>query len=127
MPKQTLALHPERFCIHSLDHDAPIPNEVLQSPIFFISKTEDELSVVVPDDVAIQSEASDGNWRAMEVLGPLSLSMVGIMASIGSVFAKANVSIFVVSTFDTDYFLIKHNDLAAAVDALLGDGYKVTE
>lgn len=127
MPKQTLALHPARFCIHSLDHDSPIPSEVLQSPIFFISKTEDELSVVVPDEVKVQSEASDANWRALEVLGPLSLSMVGIMAQLGSVFAKVNVSIFVVSTFDTDYFLIKHNDLKAAVDALRADGYKVTE
>ena len=61
------------------------------------------------------------------MLGPLSLSMVGIMAQLGSVFAKANVSIFVVSTFDTDYFLIKHNDLSNAVDALRRDGYKVTE
>ena len=80
MPKQTLALHSATFCIHSLDHDSPIPDDVLQSPIFFISKTEDELSVVVPDDVKVQSEASDANWRALEVLGPLSLSMVGIMA-----------------------------------------------
>jgi hypothetical protein len=127
MPKQTLALHPAHFCIHSLDHDAAIPSEVLQSPIFFIGKTEDELSVVVPDNIALNSEASDGNWRALEVLGPLSLSMVGIMAQLGSVFAKANVSIFVVSTFDTDYFLIKHNDLSNAVDALRRDGYKVTE
>lgn len=127
MPKQTLALHSSTFCIHSLDHDSPIPIDVLQSPIFFISKTEDELSVVVPDDVKVQSEASDANWRALEVLGPLSLSMVGIMAQLGSVFAKVNVSIFVVSTFDTDYFLIKHNDLKAAVDALRADGYKVTE
>ncbi|MBN26524.1 MAG: amino acid-binding protein [Alteromonadaceae bacterium] len=127
MPKQTLALHPAHFCIHSLDHDAAIPSEVLQAPIFFIGKTEDELSVVVPDNIALNSEASDGNWRALEVLGPLSLSMVGIMAQLGSVFAKANVSIFVVSTFDTDYFLIKHNDLSNAVDALRRDGYKVTE
>lgn len=127
MPKQTLALHPAHFCIHSLDHDAAFPSEVLQSPIFFIGKTEDELSVVVPDNIALNSEASDGNWRALEVLGPLSLSMVGIMAQLGSVFAKANVSIFVVSTFDTDYFLIKHNDLSNAVDALRRDGYKVTE
>lgn len=127
MPKQTLALHPAHFCIHSLDHDAAIPSEILQAPIFFISKTEDELSVVVPDNIPLNSEASDGNWRALEVLGPLSLSMVGIMAQLGSVFAKANVSIFVVSTFDTDYFLIKHSDLSGAIDALRRDGYKVNE
>jgi hypothetical protein len=127
MPKQTLALHSEHFSIHSLKQDSSIPNQVLQSPIFFISKTEDELSVVVPDSVQLNSEASDDNWRALEVLGPLSLSMVGIMAQIGSVFAKANVSIFVLSTFDTDYFLIKHCDLSNAVNALRRDGYKVIE
>ncbi|GAB3015717.1 ACT domain-containing protein [Bowmanella dokdonensis] len=126
MPKQTLAILPETFTIYSLPVDNELPSAVLQSSLYFIGKTRDELSIVVPDTVQVESDMSDPDWRVLEVLGPLQLSMVGIMARIGSVLAAARVSIFVVSTFETDYFLVKKDDLAKAKDALLKDGYKVT-
>lgn len=125
MAKQTLAILPDRFTIHSLPVDSPIPPEVLGAAIYFIGKTRDELSVVVADSVTLDSDESDPGWRVMEVLGPLQLSMVGIMARIGSVLANAKVSIFVVSTFETDYFLVKEYDLLKAREALVKDGYKV--
>ena len=126
MPKQTLAVLPQDFSIHSMDADAAIPSTVLTSPYFFIGKTPDELSIVVPSEVDVPSLDSDDGWRALEVLGPLHLSMVGIMAQIGAVLAAAKVSIFVVSTFDTDYFLMKDNKLRDAVVALKNAGYSVT-
>jgi hypothetical protein len=125
MPKQTLALHPEMFTIHSLPDHAPIPAVVFSAPIYFIGKTHDELSIVIPASIKIISDDSDTDWRALELLGPLSLSMVGIMAQIGSVLAKVNVSIFVLSTFETDFFLIKQAHLDTATQALISDGYKV--
>ena len=125
MPKQTLALHPEMFTIHSLPDIAPIPPVVFSAPIYFIGKTHGELSIVIPASISITSDDSDTDWRALEVLGPLNLSMVGIMAQIGSVLAKAKVSIFVLSTFETDFFLIKQTHLDTATKALRGDGYKV--
>lgn len=125
MPKQTLATLPQVFTVHSLSVDAEIPKQVFNASVYFIGKTNEELSIVVPDTIAIDSEESDGSWRALEVLGPLQLSMVGIMAQIGSVLAQAKVSIFVVSTFDTDFFLVKEKDLHKAAEALEKDGYKV--
>lgn len=125
MPKQTLALHPEMFTIHSLPDTAPIPPLVFTASMYFIGKTRDEVSIVVPDSMHIDSDDSDGNWRVLEVLGPLNLSLVGIMAQIGSVLAKAKVSIFVLSTFETDFFLIKQTHLEIATKALRYDGYKV--
>lgn len=125
MPKQTLATLPQRFTIHSLPADADIPAQVRNAPVYFVGKTNEELSIVVPDTVALESDECDGDWRALEVLGPLQLSMVGIMAQIGSVLATAKVSIFVVSTFETDFFLVKEKDLNAAAEALENDGYKV--
>lgn len=125
MPKQTLALLNDTFTIHSLPDDASIPSQVFKAPIYFIGKTHEELSLVVPDNVYVDSDDSDTDWRALELLGPLSLSMVGIMAQIGSVLAQAKIGIFVLSTFETDFFLVKQQHLQAAADALRKDGYKV--
>lgn len=125
MPKQTLAVLTEKFTIHSLPVDSEIPEQVLNSSLYFIGKTHEELSIVVPETVRIDSEESDMDWCVLEVLGPLQLSMVGIMAQIGNVLANAKVSIFIVSTFETDFFLVKQKDLKAATDALEQDGYKV--
>ncbi|MCV2885162.1 ACT domain-containing protein [Aestuariibacter sp. AA17] len=125
MPKQTLAILPDTFVIHSLPVDADIPHQVLNSSLYFIGKTHEELSIVIPESIHIESEDSDTDWKVMEVLGPLELSMVGIMAQIGNVLADAKISIFIVSTFETDFFLVKSKDLQRAADALEQDGYKV--
>jgi len=127
MSKQTLAILPHNMVIHSLDADAAIPSAVYKSPLFFIGKTYEELSIVVPDDVPVDSIESDTHWRALELIGPLELSMVGIMAGIGEVLAKAKVSMFVVSTFETDFFLVKDNKLEVAVSALKSSGYTVIQ
>lgn len=125
MPKQTLAVLTEKFTIHSLPVGSEIPSQVLNSSLYFIGKTHEELSIVVPETVRLDSEESDTDWRVLEVLGPLQLSMVGIMAQIGNVLANAKVSIFIVSTFETDFFLVKQKDLHTATEALEQDGYKV--
>lgn len=125
MPKQTLAALPDRFTIHSLPVSTPIPSQVFNTSIYFIGKTHEELSIVVPESVHIESQESDTDWRVLEVLGPLQLSMVGIMAQIGNVLSSAKISIFIVSTFETDFFLVKQKDIRAAADALEKDGYKV--
>lgn len=127
MPKQTLLVHDDSFTIHSLEPDSDIPACVLQSPLFFIGKTEEELSIVVPDSVEISSLDCDEDWRALELLGPLQLSLIGIMAQIGQVLAAAKVPIFVVSTFDTDFFLVKGNKLQDAINALKKADYSVNQ
>ncbi|MBB68203.1 MAG: amino acid-binding protein, partial [Rickettsiales bacterium] len=68
MPKQTLSVLPQPFTIHSLDGDSTIPANVLQSPLFFLGKTEDELSIVIPSTVDVDSLDSDEGWRALELL-----------------------------------------------------------
>lgn len=127
MQKQTLQVLAETFAIHSLDVEQAIPAVVLQCDVYFIGKTHDELSLVVPQKLTIDAEETDYDWRVMEILGPLNLSMVGIMADIGGVLAKEKISIFVVSTFETDYILVKEDTLQAAIKALKKGGYKFNE
>ncbi|BBN81374.1 amino acid-binding protein [Pseudoalteromonas sp. A25] len=125
MSKQTLQLLSQTFTIHSLDCDANIPREVMSSDIYFIAKTEDELSIVCPSTIKLDSFAAEGDWRVLEVIGPLGFSLTGIMANISGVLAKAKVSIFSVSTYDTDYILVKQQQIETAIKALKKDGYMV--
>lgn len=127
MPKQTLKVLEETFAIHSLDAGSEIPAQVFNCPVYFIGKTPDEVSIVVPQSLTIGAIETDFDWRVMEVLGPLNLSLVGIMSEISGVLAKAKISIFVLSTFDTDFVLVKTEQLENAKNALLQAGYRFTE
>ncbi|MGB3726704.1 MAG: ACT domain-containing protein [Glaciecola sp.] len=127
MPKQTLHVIADTFAIHSLDAGSSIPADVMNCELFFIGKTPDELSIVVPQSLRVPSIETDFDWRVLEVLGPLNLSLVGIMAQISGVLAKAKISIFVLSTFDTDFVLVKEAQLHDAIDALQQDGYQINQ
>ena len=125
MSQQTLALMKEAFSIHSLDMDAPIPPAVYQADVFFIAKTHDELSIVCPSSVPLYSNEQEHDWAALEMLGPLGFSMTGILSNISGVLANANISIFAISTFDTDYILVKQSSVKLAIKHLTQAGYKV--
>ena len=92
----------------------------------FVGKTPDELSLVcetalVPENTC----AREDGWRALRVEGTLEFSLIGILSSITSVLAQAKISVFCVSTFDTDYVLVKEEKLADALTALTRAGYDV--
>ena len=125
MSKQTLELLDETFRIHSLSPSTQIPAAVFESPIYFIGKTYDELSIVCPEAVKIDSIESEGGWSALEVLGPLGFSLTGILSNISGVLAAKKISIFAISTFDTDYILVKKETIVDAVGALRSEGYTV--
>ena len=125
MPKQTLQILTETFSVHSFDHDQAVPEIIFSSPIYFISKTYDELSVVCPSSIKLDSLEHEDNWVAFEVLGPLGFSLTGILSNISGVLAAAKISIFAVSTFDTDYILVKKDSVDTAIKELRSDGYRV--
>jgi len=112
------------FSVHRLPPDAAIPRAVFASPFYSICKTDEELSLVVPETVEIAAAKTEAGWRALKVVGPLDFSLTGILAGIASILTKAEVSIFAISTFDTDYILVKNENLKAAKEALLAAGHK---
>ena len=85
---------------------------------------EDELSVVCPGEVVPEGITQERGWRAIKLEGPFDLSMVAILASMASPLAEVSVSIFAVSTFDTDYVLVKEEQLDLAVDTLRASGHR---
>jgi len=119
----TLSLLEGVFTIHQLSPDAEIPALALNSSFFVITRTSDELSLVLPETVEIQSVRSDSGWACFKVEGPLEFSQVGILAGISTALANAGVSIFALSTFDTDYILVKREQAQAVSDALKSVGY----
>ena len=93
--------------------------------IYFIAKTYEEVSIVLPESVKIASDDVEPDWQAFEVVGPLDFLLTGILSSISSVLAKEKISIFAISTFDTDYILVKSNKVAEAITALRSNNYQI--
>jgi len=120
-----LSLLPERFAISRLVADAPIPGWATQGGFFSVTRTGDELSIVtelsrVPVDVQSQP-----GWRVLKVHGPFVLSEIGVLSSMASPLAEAKISLFAVSTFDTDYLLVAAGTLPAAIAALERAGHTI--
>lgn len=89
-----------------------------------VTSTPDEVSVVCPTESAPTGETEHG-WRLLTVRGPLEFTLTGIMASLAGSLAAAGVSLFAVSTFDTDHILVKQSDVDRAVHALREAGHEV--
>ncbi len=120
-----LTLLPERFAISRLAADAPIPAWTTQGPFFSVTPTGDELSIVselarVP--VGVQSQPG---WRIFKVHGPFVLSEIGVLSALAAPLAEAKISLFAISTFDTDYLLVVGETLSAAIHALGQAGHTI--
>jgi hypothetical protein len=125
MPKLTLKLLDDSFSIHSLAPNSTIPELVFSAPIYFIAKTDDEISIVLPDSYEITSDEVESDWRTLEVIGPLGFSLTGILSKISTILANEAISIFAISTFDTDYILVKNSAIAEAIMALQDNDYEI--
>lgn len=98
----------------------------LQDTFSFIAKTDEELSLVcltqsVPDNT---TEREDG-WKAMRIQGELDFSLIGILSEISTVLAENKIGIFAISTYNTDYILVKEENYSNALKALARAGYEI--
>ena len=124
LPKLVLSVLSETFTIHKLSLDASIPEVILKSNYYSVSKTENELSLVCSEVIEVQSLQSSKGWECIKVAGPLDFNLTGILAGISDILAKVNISIFAISTFDTDYILVRTQELFSAKTTLRLAGYK---
>ena len=121
----TLSLVPGILSICRLDPSTMIPDWVTGGTFFSISRTPDELSIVCLQDQVPDGIHADQGWRGLRVQGPLDFALTGILASLATPLAQAGISIFALSTFDTDYVLVKAVDLDHAVQVLRRQGHIV--
>ncbi|HEX4545559.1 MAG TPA: ACT domain-containing protein [Candidatus Acidoferrum sp.] len=120
-----LTLLPERFAISRLAADAPIPSWAIEGPFFSLTHTDDELSVVCELSRVPAGVESQLGWRVLRVRGPFVLSEIGVLSALASPLARAKLSLFAISTFDTDYLLVAAETLAAAIVALEQAGHTI--
>jgi hypothetical protein len=116
-----LSLLPGRFAVCRLAADAGVP-----AAFFSVTRTPDELSVVCAEDSAPEGAPCENGWRILQVAGPLDFSLTGVLAAIATPLANAGVSIFAISTFDTDYVMVKEANFAESVEALRAAGHRVS-
>jgi uncharacterized protein len=119
-----LSVLPEKFTICRLAPDAVVP-EWARGQFFSITRTSDELSVIAETALVPERLRTEVSWRVMKVHGPFDLSDVGVIASLAAPLAAAGVSVFTISTFDTDYLLVQCRQLREAVAALRNAGHTV--
>ncbi len=122
-----LILLPERLAVCRLAPEAPYPEWARYSQMLGLIQTRDELTVICAERFVPPEIKAERGWRAIMVEGPLDFALVGVLASITGCLGGAGVSVFAISTFDTDYVLVKESALDKAVQALGQSGFLVMQ
>ncbi len=112
------------FAVARLDPSEPIPEWAIASPLTSFTRTTAELSIVCPAKQVPADVRHVSTFRALAVRGPLDFGTVGVLLSLAHPLAGAGISIFAISTFDTDYVLVGGADLARAAGALEAAGHR---
>ena len=121
----TITVHPELYAICRLQPDAEVPVWARGEKFLTISKTKTELSIVCEDRRVPADAHAERRRRLMQVAGTLPFSLTGVLAAIAAPLAEAEVSIFAVSTYDTDYVLVSEGDLDKAIAVLESAGHSI--
>ena len=99
----------------------------LSAALFFIGRTDEEISLVCrTEDVPEKTVKREDGWRGFRIEGVLDFSLVGILSKLSTILAENGIGIFAVSTFNTDYILVKEEQFNRAMDVLAAEGYEVT-
>lgn len=122
---QVLNILPHRLVICRLEADNPVPEWAQNGAFFSITRTPDELSIVCEEGLNPPGVACEPGWRALMLEGPFDFSQIGILKSVLDALAAAHISIFAISTFETDYILVRAADLEKAVATLRSAGHRV--
>ena len=102
----------------------PVPAWGQEGSLFCVVRTRDELSIVCDENRVPEGVRVEAGWVALKLEGRFAFSMTGVLAAFVQPLAEGNIPIFAISTFDTDYVLIKHEDVEQAVKALGTAGHR---
>lgn len=125
VPAVSLVVQAERFAVCKLPADAPIPPWAWSTPFCSITRTTEELSIVCVQTQIPANTPAEREFCAFQVKGPLDFGLVGILASLTRTLAQAGISLFAISTHDTDYLLVREKNLSAAIQAFQQQGHVI--
>ena len=120
-----LSILPEPLAVCRLPAGSPVPDGLFEATFCAVTRTDDELSIVIPEPHIDASWRIEKGWKALKVLGPLDFDIVGVVAALSKPLADAGIPIFIISTFDTDYLLVKQERLDRAVALLQKQGHSI--
>lgn len=120
-----LSCLPGQFAICRLAPNVAIPQWAIQSEVYSLTRTAGELSVVCDQRLVPEGVTVERGWRGMQVKGPLDFSITGILAALAAPLAKAEISLFAISTFDTDYLLVRTAKFEQAIAVLRSAGFRI--
>ena len=121
-----LELLPQRLAVMRLSSQEPIPEWATKGTFFSITHTQDELSIFCESSVMPDIDGKIDGWRAFRVAGQLDLELVGIISQLSVPLAAKQIPVFSISTHDTDYMLVRQDQLEDAVDVLRRAGHQVS-
>ncbi len=115
---------PYKLTVCKLGSEKDFQQVLLNSDFYFIGKTDEELSLVCrTEDVPQNTTERDDGWRGFRIQGTLDFSLIGILSKISGILAENKIGIFAVSTFNTDYILVKKENFDRAIEALAKADY----
>ena len=123
MSALTLSVLPGAYAVAQLDPLAPLPSPA--GALWSLTRTADELSLVCQESAVPDGAKVEGGWTALKLHGPFPFDLTGILTSVLEPLRDAEIGIFALSTFDTDYVLVKGERLSDALAALRGAGHTV--
>lgn len=121
-----LSLLKDMYAICVYPHIASIPEWALMTSLCSITRTEKELTIVCPQGVVPAGNECDKNWRCFRIEGSFDFNQIGVISSLATPLAEGGISIFVVSTYDTDYILVKEEKVGHAITVLTNDGHLIS-
>ncbi len=121
----TLTILPETLAVCRLDPGDAVPAWAWAGEPACVARTRDELSVVCRADAVPEGVRSEGGWRCLRAEGPFDFALTGILSAILAPLAAAGIAIFAFSTYDTDYIMLKAENLPRAAEALRAAGHRV--
>jgi hypothetical protein len=113
------------FAICRLDPGDDVPSWSSESPFLSITRSRDELSIVCSQHVIPQTIRCSGNWRLLRIEGVLDLQLTGVLSNLLAPLAVAGVTVFVLSTFDTDYVMVPVQMLDRACGVMKAEGHRI--
>jgi hypothetical protein len=123
----TLILERGDYAVLQLAPDTPIPSWLPGTAFWTVTRADDELSIVCTTDAVPDGTPREDGWRLLRLEGPFSFDLTGILASVLTPLAAARVGILAVSTFNTDYVLVRRASLSSTIAALCAAGHTVRE
>lgn len=127
MTTHTLVLLDGTFAVCRMPPESALPDWATAGPFSSVTRTSEELSIVIPEARVPAGVLAERGWRCLRVAGTLDFGLVGVLASLLAPLAGSGIPVFVLSTFDTDYLMIGAGRLDAAVRELRAAGHRVND